>query len=129
MLATIGCIIMGFFAPFIAEVAKGPAGEAPGGGPFEALISMVTHQNLMTELEPNLGNDLAKQLDKPIMYVMTNTANLLPNFASYSSVNWVASGFDIPASLVAQNLVACLTYVLGVFIAGYFFLRLREVAK
>ena len=90
---------------------------------------MVTHQNVVSPLEPSLGNDLAKEIDKPIMFVMTNSANLLPNFASCSSVSWVANGFDIPASLVAQNLIACLTYVLGVFVAGYFFLRLREVAK
>jgi hypothetical protein len=55
--------------------------------------------------------------------------DLLPDFGTFSNVNFVASGFDIPTDLVLQQLTKMLVYVFAAFLAGLVFLRMREVAQ
>jgi len=126
MVATLGCVVLGFFTEFILGIVRG---EIPGGGPFESLIRTITQANVMVELEPSFGVTVAQTLDKVALFFMGITIRLLPDFASYDQVSWVAKGFNIRPELVAQHFASALGYVVGVSVAGYFFLRLREVAK
>lgn len=126
MVATIGAIVMGFFTQFVFDLA---VGEVQGGGPIESLIRLVTQKNVSIDLEPGIGTAVAQTIDAVMLFFMNAAAHLLPNYSRYSNVDWVAYGFDIPLGVVMQNLVACLAYLLAVFVAGYFFLRIREVAK
>jgi hypothetical protein len=70
-----------------------------------------------------------KAVDSVLQYIMLSVTYVLPDFSSYSSVRYVAEGFDIPWNKIGQDLTVGLAYVAGVFICGYFFLRTREVAK
>ena len=126
MVATLGAIVLGFFAQFVIDLA---VGDIEGGGPIESLIRLVTQQNVTVALEPGVGIAVAQTIDKVLLFFMSAAAHLLPNYSRYSNTDYVAYGFDIPINLVSQNLAACLAYVFAVFVAGYFFLRLREVAK
>lgn len=132
MLATIGSIVVGFFADFVVGVVMGVQqieGGLEGGGPVEALIRTVTQRNMTSPLDEGLTRTVAKTLDRALSYMMDAAVTVLPDFTSYSNVSWVAYGFNIPGDEVLKNLVACLAYVFGAFVAGYFFLRMREVAK
>jgi hypothetical protein len=60
------------------------------------------------------------------MYSLTY---VLPDFRSFSTVGYVAYGFNIPMNQVFQDLTVCAAYLAGLFVFGYFFLRTREVAK
>jgi hypothetical protein len=60
---------------------------------------------------------------------MLSLTYVLPDFNSYSTVGYVAYGFDIPINKVFQDLTMGLAYVAGVCVLGYFLLRTREVAK
>src|SRR5262249_12984690 len=51
-----------------------------GGGPFESLIRIVTHDNQMSELSPTTGVVLAKTLDALVTPVMSMLVYLVPNF-------------------------------------------------
>ncbi len=124
--ATTGALVIGFFADFTTSVATG---ELEGGGPIESLIRLVTQKNVTSELEQNVATAIVQSIDAVLMIVMQSVTHVLPDFRSFSNVAWVAHGFSIPTDLVCQNLVAALAYVFGVFVGGYFFLRIREVAK
>ena len=60
---------------------------------------------------------------------MQSLAYVLPDFRSFSTVDYVAYGFNIPMNQLCQDLTVCLAYLAGLFVIGYFFLRTREVAK
>lgn len=126
MIATMSAIVLGFFTGFILDVALG---NVEGGGPIESMIRLVTQKNVTVDLEEGVTTSIVKQIDSVMMFFMEQSALLLPDFRSYSTVSNVAYGFNISADLVAQNLTACLAYVLAAFVAGYFFFRIREVAK
>jgi hypothetical protein len=68
-------------------------------------------------------------LDSLLLFVMKSFAFLLPDFRSFSTVSYVADGFNIPMDQIAQNLTVGLGFVLALFVIGYFFLRTREIAK
>jgi ABC-type transport system involved in multi-copper enzyme maturation permease subunit len=126
MIATVSSIVLGFFTQFIIEVALG---EAVGGGPLESMVRIISQKNMTSELEQNFGTILVKLVDEVAMFFMHAAAHLLPNFRTYSTADSVANGFNIDGNLVAQNLTTCLAYLLCTFVAGYFFFRIREVAK
>ena len=66
-----------------------------GGGPFESLIRILTHDNQMSELTPTAGVVLAKTLDSLVMPVMSMLVYLVPNFQALDVSNMVADGFMV----------------------------------
>ena len=66
-----------------------------GGGPFESLIRIVSHDNQMTELTPTAAVVLAKTLDSLAMPVMSMLVYLVPNFQALDVSNLVADGFMV----------------------------------
>jgi hypothetical protein len=99
-----------------------------GGGPFESLIRLVTHDNQMTELSPTLAVVVAKTLDALTMPVLTRLAYIVPNFGAMDVTNTVAEGFEVDWKLMVGNLFLALAYALPFSIGGYFILKNREVA-
>jgi ABC-type transport system involved in multi-copper enzyme maturation permease subunit len=99
-----------------------------GGGPFESLIRLVTHDNQMTELSPTLAVVVAKTLDALTMPVLTRLAYIVPNFGAMDVTNTVAEGFEVDWKLMVGNLGLALAYALPFSIGGYFILKNREVA-
>lgn len=126
MMATISFIILGFFRDFFLHVAMG---TQVGGGPVESLVRLVTQKNLISRLEDSFATNLMHAADTVLETFMLSVGSLLPDFRGFSTVNYVAYGFNIPPDRVAQDLTAGAAFVLGMFVAGYFFLRSREVAK
>jgi hypothetical protein len=99
-----------------------------GGGPFESLIRLLTHENQVSELAPTVAVVTAKTLDSLVMPVMARLVYIVPNFTALDVSNTVADGFAVSWGLMAANLLLTFAYVLPFSIAGYFILKNREVA-
>jgi ABC-type transport system involved in multi-copper enzyme maturation permease subunit len=126
MLASIACLVVGFVAQFIFDLA---AGTLEGGGPIESTIRLVTQKNLSVDLE--LGQTpeaVIRGFDGGLMQAMRAFANLLPNYRWFDTVRYVAYGMDIERSAVMQHATLAAAYCVVVLIVGYFFLKTREIA-
>jgi ABC-type transport system involved in multi-copper enzyme maturation permease subunit len=126
MMFTVAFITLGFFQQFFVNVATG---KQVGGGPIESLYRIITQMNQMSPLPENIGTDLMFTVDTVLKAGMQSLAFVLPDFRSFSTVDYVAYGFNIPMDKLLQDLTTCLAFVAGLFVMGYFFLRTREVAK
>jgi len=126
LVTTLSAIVVGFFTDQVVGLAQH---DVIGGGPVEAFIRIVTHENLIIKLEDNLATRIAQMLDSVLLFGMQGMAYVLPDFRTYDKIDYVSQGFDIPADIIFQLLVSCMAYVFGTFIAGYFLLKTREVAK
>jgi hypothetical protein len=125
MMATLSSIILGFFAQFVVDVAKG---TVMGGGPIESFYRLVTQKNVSIDLDEGPGTTIIKWIDMGLMYIMQAGAAIVPNYNQFGTARYVAYGFNIDPHLLAQQVATCLAYVLTVTIAGYFFLKSREIA-
>jgi ABC-type transport system involved in multi-copper enzyme maturation permease subunit len=99
-----------------------------GGGPFESLIRLLTHDNQMSDLAPTAGVVLAKWLDSLVMPLMSLLVYVVPNFSALDVSNLVADGFAVSWTDLGLNTLLALAYALPFSIAGYFILKKREVA-
>ena len=126
MMFTLSFITLGFFRQFFIDVATG---KQIGGGPLESLYRIVTQMNQMSPLPENFGTQLIQAVDTVLKTGMARLADVLPDFRSFSTVDYVAYGFNIPMNKLYQDLTVCLAFLAGLFVIGYFFLRTREVAK
>lgn len=126
VLANLGVLVAGGVVDFIAQLAKG---LIPGGGPLEALIRLVTHQNVVSEMEPGLRTTVTKMFDGVVSFMLGLVAAVMPAFARFNFAQYVAYGYDVSANLVLQSACRAMGFLLPVFVAGYFFLKLREIAK
>jgi hypothetical protein len=113
---------------FVALQKFALAAELVGGGPFESLIRMLSHDNLMTELAPTTAVVVAKTFDSIVMPVMARLVYLVPNFSALDLSNTVAEGFAVTWGTLGYQVLLALAYALPFSIAGYFILRNREVA-
>ncbi len=126
MVATLGVLVGGMFSKFMSELA---AGATYGGGPIESIIRLVTQQNVMSEMDPGLRTEVAKMTDRVLQYFLQVVSAVLPPFGQFNYANYVAHGFDVSGNLILVRLVAAAAYLLPVFLAAYFFLKTREVAR
>lgn len=99
-----------------------------GGGPFESLIRLLSHDNLQTELAPTLGVIVAKTCDSLVMPILSRLVYIVPNFGALDVSNTVADGFAVTWPVVGRNLLLALGYVVPFSVAGCFILKNREVA-
>ncbi len=99
-----------------------------GGGPFESMIRLLTHENQMSELAPTLAVVTARTFDAIVMPIMSRLVYLVPNFSSLDLSNTVATGFAVTWRQLLGNALTALAYALPFSIAGYFILKNREVA-
>ena len=126
MMATLAALVLGFRAQFVYEVAQG---IVQGGGPLESFIRIVKQQNVTMQMEPGLATDVVKGTDAVFMFFMQSVTSLLPDFGRFSTVDYVAHGFDIPGDVVGVQFISGLGYMVAVVAIGYLFLRTREVAR
>jgi hypothetical protein len=99
-----------------------------GGGPFESLIRIVTHDNQMTDLTPTAGAVLAKTLDALVMPLMSMLVFIVPNFQALDVSNVVADGYMVSWRELLQNSLLALAYAVPFSFAGFLILKNREVA-
>ncbi|OHB66088.1 MAG: hypothetical protein A2V70_06870 [Planctomycetes bacterium RBG_13_63_9] len=128
LVATLGALAprLLFPAGLLEDLASG---EAVGGGPVEAFIRLITQQNVVTPMEPGVRTRLAEMADQVLEYGLRAASAVLPEFGQLSFSDWVAHGFDVSGNMVWQCSLHTLAFLLPVFVAGYFFLKTREVAK
>ena len=125
MLSTFGCVILGFRSQFVSDIRTG---DLEGGGPIEATIRLLTQMNLSGEFSDQLATRVVQFVDQGLLLLMSFTANILPNYDSFDTTDYVAYGFDIYGGLLSRNLMVGLVYTLAASLVGYFFLKTREVA-
>lgn len=126
MMATLSSIVIGFFTKFIVSVATG---EQMGGGPLEATVRIIRQNNLQEDLE--LGQQTTTVLegsDRVLMTGMQAMAGTLPDYRALSTVQYVASGYNIDSSLISIQLLTAFAYIAVFSLIAYFFLKTREVA-
>jgi hypothetical protein len=68
-------------------------------------------------------------IDKVFMHILKAWTDVLPDFSTFSNVNFVASGFNVPGDIILEQLTRTVGYLFAAFLAGFIFLRLREVAR
>jgi len=139
-IATLGVLVGGLFRSFMFNLAASQLmneeglkevgrEKVMGGGPIEAAIRMLTHQNLITDMEPGLRTTVAQMVDVVLSLGMYVTASILPGFRDYSFADYVAYGFDISSHTILQSACSALGYLVPLFMAAYLFLKTREVAR
>ncbi|MBI83040.1 MAG: hypothetical protein CMJ81_07585 [Planctomycetaceae bacterium] len=132
LLATLGSVVMGFFTSHVKELALSvfnPENSTiDGGGPIESLIRLVNQMNVSVDLDLGFATTVIQALDAVIMAFMWAFAVMVPDFSRFDMVRYVAEGFNVPADVWCQQLVAGLAYSFVVTCLGYFLLRTREIA-
>ncbi|HEV3164629.1 MAG TPA: hypothetical protein VGZ22_11425, partial [Isosphaeraceae bacterium] len=88
-----GQVAFGFLQEFAMQTLQ-------GGGPFESLIRLLSHDNMQTELTPTLAVVTAKTLDSIVMPIMSRLVYIVPNFGALDVSNTVADGFAVTNSLL-----------------------------
>jgi len=76
----------------------------------------------------DLSRSADKLFDGVLMHLLQAATYILPDYTQFDTTEFVASGYNIFGSLVGQQLVMALVYFTAVSIAGYFFLKTREIA-
>jgi ABC-type transport system involved in multi-copper enzyme maturation permease subunit len=131
MLATIFAIVMGYFSHSIMRVATG---EQEGGGPLESIVRIVRQDNLVSDLDAGASTIFIQAFDVVAMAVLQAVSVIMPNFRDYAehgginTARFVAYGFDIPSSLMWQQVVISFLYVAIVSCAAYFLFKSKEIA-
>lgn len=126
LLATCSAVVMGFFGQFIREVATG---TVQGGGPIESTIRLLTQANQTTDLEYNkIALLFIEGPDAILMFALYGLTYLVPDLTRFDSSQFVANGLDIYPAIMFQQMTLAAVYAAGATIAGYFFLRSREIA-
>ncbi len=110
---------------FIDQLSQG---QVSGGGPFESLIRLLTHQNLSSELEPTPGVLVAKTFDQFMSPILSGLVYVVPNLAALDVSNTVASGFAVSTNTLWEHFLLGLGYALPFTAAAFLILKRREVA-
>ncbi len=116
-----GQLAYGFLVDFTRQAIM-------GGGPFESLIRLLTHDNQMSDLAPTAAAVIAKSLDSMVMPIMSMLVYIVPNFQALDVSNTVADGFAVSWPRIIGSTLLALAYALPFSIGGYFILKNREVA-
>ena len=99
-----------------------------GGGPFESLIRLLSHNNQVNDLTPTLGVILAKTFDQLVMPFLSRLSYLIPNLSALDVSNKVALGFAVTWQDLFWNFGLGLAYAVPISVVAYFILKNREVA-
>jgi hypothetical protein len=116
-----GQLAFGFLVDFTRQAIM-------GGGPFESLIRLLTHDNQMSELAPTSAVVLAKTLDSLVMPLMSMLVYIVPNFQALDVSNMVADGYAVTWRTIGSNTLLALAYALPFSLVGFLILKKREVA-
>jgi ABC-type transport system involved in multi-copper enzyme maturation permease subunit len=126
MMATLCAIGLGFFGSFARDILSE---VVTGGGPIESLIRLLTQKNTQGDLDVYPAVEFTiKIVDKIFLGAVEGLTFILPNYSQFDTSLFVASGYNVYAALVGQQLTMALVYAVTASIAAYFFLKTREIA-
>jgi len=125
-LASMFILLLGYFRPFIQEIAEG---RVIGGGPSEAFMRLYTNENLITPLKDSPGTQVAFALDSVFQWFSRRLLNLVPDIERFDWSDYVAEGFNIPVGDMALAALFLAGYLLPWALVGYYLMKSREVAN
>jgi len=133
MVTTLGCLVLGYFSDDIVKIFEsletGNRKLVAGGGPIESFVRLITQKSITAPYDDSPTIEVMYWFDKVLMRFMTCWTDVLPDFGSYSTVHFVANGFNIPGDLLLEQITRMATFLFAAFLAGCLFLRMREVAR
>lgn len=120
-------VLIGFFRPFIQEIAEG---KVVGGGPGEAWFRLWNNENLITSLdESSPGVKVALAIDVVFQWFFRRLLNLVPDVSRFDWASYVAEGFNIPFAEMGLAALFLAGYLLPWALVGYYLMKSREVAN
>lgn len=119
-------VLIGYFRPFIQEIAEG---KVIGGGPSEAFVRLYGNENLLTPLDNSPGAQVAMVVDVGFQWMFRRLLNLVPDVERFDWSAYVAEGFNIPTSEMVLSFLLLLGYLLPWALVGYYLMKSREVAN
>ncbi len=133
MLGTLATMVLGFFSDdisklFTAVITNNPK-LVPGGGPIESLIRVIEQYTITLPLEDTRAIEVVKFFDVIVMAFMKAVVEVIPKFGDFSNVQFVADGFNVPATRILEQATTGFGFLLALFLVGHLFLRMREIAK
>ena len=126
LLATIGFFLAGYLGFGVLTLFFEQ--NYLGGGPFESLVRLLTHQNQLSDLAATPGVLTAKSLDAVFTPILATMAFVIPNFPALATADLVAEGYAIGWDQLLLNTGLALAYALPFSILAYFIFNKREVA-
>jgi len=127
MVATLSCLVLGFFGSIAGEILSG---KREGGGPIESLVRIPLQLGVVSELD--LGNTMVESairaVDRPILWFLSTVTSAMPDFRQLGTSDFVAYGVNIFGDLLGRHLTIAFGYFLLTSLIGYFFLKTREIA-
>jgi hypothetical protein len=126
LLSTVGCMVLGFFTDVLVKIASG---QNLGGGAFESVVRIMRQDNLTQKLDPSLGTNFVMTADDVTNRFLWVISHILPDFSQFYNIGAVAHGYSIGGDAIMIQSVAFVAYFVPIVVAGYFFLKLRELAK
>ncbi len=126
MMATIVCLIIGFFGDFIRNLTLP---EVAGGGPVESLVRILTQNNMQTPLETGFATTVIEQTDKLVVFVLEKLTYLAPDFGRLNFSDFLTYGYSIDIDRILVAVSIAIGFCIGLTILGYFCLKTREIAK
>ena len=124
--ATLGALVGGLFNDFMTQLAHH---QVIGGGPTEAVVRILKQQNVVSDLDPGVGTTVVKMMDVPMEYFLRFMSSILPSFGDFSYSGFVAHGYNVDFNTLLVHLLTTLAFLVPLFIAGFFFLKTREIAR
>lgn len=117
---------------FLRPLAEG---QSIGGGPAEAALRIIRHDNLIVDLKENVTTTTALQYDAAFRWFLKRFLSLVPDIDNFDLTRYVAEGFDISVGLRMSPTVDLLTltlllvgYLLPWAVLAYYLMRARELA-
>jgi hypothetical protein len=104
-------------------------GKTYGGGPVESFIRILTQDNVVSDLPAGLRTTVAQTVDAVLLKGLWVISQIVPPLGEFDCATYVADGFNISANWIGQRGLTTLGFAVALFVAGYFFLKTREVAK
>jgi hypothetical protein len=124
--ATLGALVGGLFNDFMTQLAHH---QVVGGGPTEAAVRILKQQNVVSDLDPGLGTTVVRMMDVPAELFLRLMSSILPSFGDFSYSGFVAYGYNVDLNMLLVHLLTTLAFLVPLFVAGFFFLKTREIAR
>lgn len=125
IVGTLFIMVAGLFHQYICAFAKG---GMIGGGALESTWRLMRQDNMVSELPDNVTTNTIEMADKLSQGPIWVISKLTPDVQKFANAEYVASGFDIPWSLLTIDLFIVIAFVVPLYIAGYLCMKLREIA-
>jgi hypothetical protein len=68
-------------------------------------------------------------MDVPAELFLRLMSSILPSFGDFSYSGFVAYGYNVDLNMLLVHLLTTLAFLVPLFVAGFFFLKTREIAR